>query len=192
MSQVAEQMSEGKLKILKATADLLEEPGQRLTVNRIARQVSVTDAAIYRHYRSKEDIFSALMNYMEANFLTPLGHAQQKDVLTRSEVEAICRQHMDFLIGHPGLARMLLGQANTEASGVSDKVKLLNAKIRSQFAQLLKWGQMKKHFVLKLRPELAADFIYGQLLAVAMACVFDLPAIDDDMRLDMIMQTVFE
>lgn len=187
----AEPISQGKLKILKAVATLLEDPAMRLTISRVARQISVTDAAIYRHYRSKEDIFAALIQYMESNFIAPLNQIQRQGSASHDDIRNLFNQFMEFLAGHPGLARLLLGQGNTEAPGISAKVQLLNAKLRSQLAQLLKWGQMKGDLSLHATPEQGAELIYGQLMTAAMAYVFTMPQLTTEERWETIELALF-
>lgn len=178
----AEALSPGKMKILKAVADLLEDPAAKITINRIAGQCSVTEAALYRHYRSKEDIFQALLAYMETHFLGPLNRVQKQGGETPQQLAMVFNDYMEFFRGHPGLARLFLGHGNTEADGVSDKVQLLNAKIRSQLAMILKWGQAKGTLRSSLTPEQAAELFYGLVVAAAMAQVFNLPQISRDER----------
>ena len=54
------ELSQGQLRILKAVASLLENPAHKITVQRIAQEIHVTDGAIYRHYKSKDDIFQTM------------------------------------------------------------------------------------------------------------------------------------
>lgn len=179
------------MKILKAVATLLEDPSTKITINRIAGQVSVTEAAIYRHYRSKEDIFAALMAYMEMNFITPINAVQQQTTDTYTRLKILFDAYMEFLEGHPGLARLLLGHGNTEAVGVADKAKLLNAKIRSQIALLLKYGAAGGGWRSHLTPEQGAEMFYSLVVAVAMEQMYSLPQLDRQQRWDILATAVF-
>lgn len=163
------QMSDGQLRILKAVATLLEDPSSKITISQIAREVHVTDGAIYRHYRSKEEIFEALMGYMEANLLTPLNDVQKESTDTQRRLSTIFNHYMEFLEGHPGLARLLLGHGATEATQLPARIKLLNAKIRAQLAQMLKFGDAQGALRIGVTPEQAAELLYGLLMGTAMA-----------------------
>lgn len=162
-------MTDGQLRILKAVATLLEDASNKITISQIAREVHVTDGAIYRHYRSKEEIFEALMGYMEANLLTPLNDVQKESSDTKRRLNAIFSHYMEFLEGHPGLARLLLGHGATEATQLPERVKLLNAKIRAQVAQMLKFGDAQGVLRIGVTPEQAAELFYGLLMGTAMA-----------------------
>ncbi len=172
----------GQLKILKAVANLLENPEQRITVNAISRAIHVTEGAIYRHYRSKEEIFEALVSYMEANLLTPLNAAQKEGRDTAQRLEVVYHAFNLFLEGHPGLARLLLGHASTEAPGMAERIKLLNAKIRSQVAQILKFGEAQGDLQAGTDPDAAAELFYGMVVSGAMVQAFSLPQLENTQR----------
>ncbi|MCP5404957.1 MAG: TetR family transcriptional regulator [Pseudomonadaceae bacterium] len=171
------EMSPGQLRILKAVATLLENPANKITVQRIAQEIHVTDGAIYRHYKSKDDIFESIATYMEANLLAPLNKVQQGNEPTAKRLETVFEQHMAFLEGHPGLARMLLGGGTTEAAPMAERMKLLNAKVRAQVAQILKYGEVQGALVRSVSPEQATELFYGLLAATAVAYSFNLPQV---------------
>lgn len=168
-------MSQGQLRILKAVATLLENPATKLTVQRIAQEIHVTDGAIYRHYKSKDDIFESIATYMEANLIGPLNRVQQGAEPIAKKLEMVFEQHMAFLEGHPGLARMLLGGGTTEAVPMAERIKLLNAKVRAQVAQMLKMAEAQQGLVRDVTPEQATELFYGLLTGTAVSYSFGLP-----------------
>lgn len=182
MSTPQQQLSPGKMKILKAVAVLMEDPVNKITINRIAGEVSVTEAAIYRHYKSKQDIFGALMMYLESNFMGPMNHVQNNAKDAYHRLRFLFDTYIDFLDGHPGLARLLLGHASTEAPGVSEQVTLLNAKVRGQLGQILRWGEAKDELQPGVTPEQGAEVFYGLILAAAMCLVCEMPELDRESR----------
>ncbi|MFZ2587915.1 MAG: TetR family transcriptional regulator [Alphaproteobacteria bacterium] len=169
------EMSQGQLRILKAVATLLENPATKITVQRIAQEIHVTDGAIYRHYKSKDDIFESIATYMEANLLGPLNRVQQGSEPIAQKLQMIFEQHMAFLEGHPGLARMLVGGGTTEAAPMAERVKLLNAKVRAQVAQMLKMAEAQQGLVRDVTPEQATEMFYGLLVGTAVSYSFGNP-----------------
>lgn len=170
-------MTTGQLRILKAVATLLENPANRITVQRIAQEIHVTDGAIYRHYKSKDEIFEAIASYMESNLLAPLNAVAKQTENTPKRLEMVFEQHMAFLEGHPGLARLLLGGGSTEAAPMAERLKLLNAKVRAQLAQLLKFGEAQQALANDVSPEQATEMLYGLLVGTAVTYSFGLPQI---------------
>jgi len=176
MTRTTSDLSSGQLRILKAVASLLENPSNKLTVQRIASEIHVTDGAIYRHYKSKDEIFEAIAGYMEANLLGPLNMVPQQTESTPKRLEMIFEQHMAFLEGHPGLARLLLGGGSTESAPLGERLKLLNAKIRAQVVQLLKFGEAQGA-LNGVSPEQATEMFYGLLTGAAVCHSFGLPQV---------------
>lgn len=171
-------LSTGQLRILKAVATLLENPANKITVQRIAQEIHVTDGAIYRHYKSKDDIFEAIASYMESNLLGPLNRVQGGADTTFRKLEIVFEQHMAFLEGHPGLARLLLGGGSTEAGPLAERLKLLNAKVRAQVAQILKMGEVQGVLAHDVSPEQATEVFYGLIVGTALAYSFALPQVN--------------
>ena len=182
----------GQLRILKAVASLLEDPSNKITIARIAQENGVTEAAIYRHYRSKEEIFMSLMAYMEANFLGPLNTIQQETQKTGERLERLYVTYMEFLEGHPGLARLFLGHGANEAPGLAERVKLLNAKVRAQIAQMLRFGQAQEALAKDFNPEQGAEVLYGLIVAAAMAQAYSFPQIENDERWAIFAKTILK
>lgn len=177
MNRATSELTGGQLRILKAVATLLENPATKLTVQRIATEIHVTDGAIYRHYKSKDEIFEAIAGYMEANLLGPLNAAPRQTEHTPKRLELVFEQHMAFLEGHPGLARMLLGGGSTEAGPLAERLKLLNAKVRAQLVQLLKFGEAQGVLQHDVSAEQATEMLFGLMMGTAVCYSFGLPQI---------------
>lgn len=171
------EMTGGQLRILKAVVTLLENPSNKITVQRIAQEIHVTDGAIYRHYKSKDDIFEAIAGYMEVNLLGPLNAVAKQTEHTPRRLEMVFEQHMAFLEGHPGLARLLMGGGSTEAAPLAERLKLVNAKVRAQVAQLFKFGEAQGVLQNDITPEQATELFYGLLTSTAVCYSFGLPQI---------------
>ena len=185
-------LTPGQLRILKAVALLLEDPNNKITISQIAKEIHVTDGAIYRHYRSKDDIFEAILGYMEANLITPLNAVQQQSSDTYRRLEGVFSKYIEFFEGHPGLSRMMLGHGATEAPSVADRVKLLNAKLRSQVSQILKFGQAQGVLRAGISPEQATELFYGLIVSAAMTQAYELPQLSVDARWKVFASAVFK
>lgn len=192
MTAILQDLSPGKLKILKAVSSLLEDPENRITISRIAGKVSVTEAAIYRHYRSKDDIFQALMSYMEANLIAPLNYVQKEIEGSDERLKIVFQKYLDFLEGHPGLARLFLGHGTSEATGVTDKVQMLHAKVRGQILMILRRADAQGDLESKIAPDSAAELFYGLIVGASMAQGFGLPQTEAEDRWSTFAQGVFK
>lgn len=172
----------GQLRILQAVAALLENPSKKMTIANIAAQLQVTEGAIYRHYKSKDDIFAALVNYIETNIITPLNAVQTGSAATQERLQSVFQQYMMFLEGHPGLARLILGHGADIAPGLADRIMLINAKMRAQLAQILKVGQASNHIQSNVTAEQATELFYGLITGAAMSYAFGFPLLPEGQR----------
>lgn len=187
------QLSAGRMKILRAVTELLEEgASQKITINRIAKKNAVTEAALYRHYRSKEDIFSDLFGYIESHFIVPLDSAQRDvNIALERRLENIFNAYATFLEGHPGLARLLVGQSNTEVIGLSEKVALLHAKIRAQLSLMVKRALAEGTLQLGHSPDEVADLFYSAVMSAALATTFSLTQLPTQQRFETLRKAIF-
>ncbi len=192
MTAILQDLSPGKLKILKAVSNLLEDPENRITISRIAGKVSVTEAAIYRHYRSKDDIFQALMAYMEANLIAPLNYVQKEVETSHDRLQVVFQKYLDFLEGHPGLARLFLGHGTSEATGVTDKVQMLHAKVRGQILMILRRADAQGDLEKDVAPDAAAELFYGLIIGASMAQGFGLPQTEASERWAIFAKGIFK
>ena len=126
--------------ILRALAVMLEgEPGQRITIAKLAAEVGVSEAALYRHFPSKARMFEGLIDFIEIAIFTQINliKEQQKDTFVRIE------HIMHFLLGfseqNPGISRTLSGDA---LLGENERLQLrlqhIFSKLESQLKQTLR------------------------------------------------------
>jgi TetR/AcrR family transcriptional regulator len=171
-------LSPGRLKILQAVSTLLEENAVKITTAKIAQKVGVSEAAIYKHYKSKSEIFNALMAYIESHLLTPLNQAQKESNNTKTRLQYIYKTYMEFYEGHPGLGKIVLNQTSSETASIYDSVKTVNAKVRSQLAQICKFGQANGELNANFTAEEIAEVFYSLTSSFALTQSLDLPALD--------------
>lgn len=172
------QLSPGRLKILQAVSTLLEENAVKITTAKIAQKVGVSEAAIYKHYKSKSEIFNALIAYIEAHLLTPLNQAQHESQNTKNRLQYIYKTYMEFFEGHPGLAKIFLNQTSAETASIYDSVQKINIKIRSQLNQICKFGLANKDLKGDYTPEEIAETFYSLIISFALTQSLSVHSID--------------
>jgi TetR/AcrR family transcriptional regulator len=126
--------------ILRALAVMLEgKPGQRITTAKLAAQVGVSEAALYRHFPSKARMFEGLIDFIESAVFTQINliKEQQKQTLTR--VEHLVYFLLGFAEQNPGLTRILMGDALLgENERLQVRIGHLFSKLESQVKQILR------------------------------------------------------
>ena len=173
-----EQLSPGKLKILQAVSTLLEDNSVKITTAKIAQKVGVSEAAIYKHYSSKSDIFDSLIAYIESHLLTPLNQAQAESTSTKNRLQYIYKTYMEFFEGHPGLGKIVLNQTSSETASLFESVKLINSKIRSQLSQICKFGQASGDLNSALSADEVAEAFYAITMNFALTQSLNIQSVD--------------
>ncbi len=103
---------ERKLQILQALATMLEQPkGEKITTAALAARLEVSEAALYRHFASKAQMYEGLIEFIESSVFGLINQitAQQEDGL--SQVQAIAGMLLNFAETNPGMTRVMIGEA---------------------------------------------------------------------------------
>ncbi|RKR04478.1 TetR family transcriptional regulator [Kushneria sinocarnis] len=134
--------------ILQALAHMLEEDrGRRITTAALARQVGVSEAALYRHFPSKAKMFEALIEFIEQSLFERVQRVMEEE----QEPESRCRLVLVLLLGfaekNPGLCRLMTGDALTgENARLRARVAQLFDRLETQLKQVLREGQAREKF----------------------------------------------
>jgi len=103
---------ERKAQILQTLAAMLENPkGERITTALLAARLEVSEAALYRHFASKAQMFEGLIEFIEQTVFTLVNkiQAEEKDAL--KQIEATVATLLGFAQKNPGMTRVLTGDA---------------------------------------------------------------------------------
>ena len=103
---------ERRVQILQTLAAMLEEPGaERITTAALAARLGVSEAALYRHFASKAQMFEGLIEFIETSIFSLLNQ-----IAERNDASAVKARHMvtvllQFAQRNPGMARVMVGDA---------------------------------------------------------------------------------
>jgi AcrR family transcriptional regulator len=93
--------------VIELTAE--QNPGD-ITTAAIAKRMNLTQGALFRHFPSKEAIWQAVMEWVAERLLQRVDKAIQGAASPLVALEAIFLTHIEFVIAHPGVPRMLFGE----------------------------------------------------------------------------------
>ncbi len=103
---------ERKLQILQTLAAMLEQPkGEKITTAALAAKLDVSEAALYRHFASKAQMFEGLIEFIESTvfgLINQIGEQQENGL---AQVQAIGGMLLNFAERNPGMTRVLIGDA---------------------------------------------------------------------------------
>ena len=101
-----------KLQILQALAAMLEQPkGDKITTAALAAHLAVSEAALYRHFASKAQMFEGLIDFIESSVFGVINQIVEKEERGVDQAHAILTMLLSFAANNPGMTRVLIGDA---------------------------------------------------------------------------------
>lgn len=108
--------------ILESLALMLEQsPGARITTANLAKEVGVTEAALYRHFPSKGKMFEGLIEFVEESVFSRINRIMKEEKSSQDKIEGILTLVLAFAEKNPGICRILMGDA---LAGEKDRLRV--------------------------------------------------------------------
>ena len=108
----AAKVGEKKLLILQTIAEMLERPAvEKVTTALLAKQLQVSEAALYRHFASKAQMYEGLIEFIESGVFSVISQIEAKEESGLKQAEAIVTSLLRFAQKNRGLTRVLVGDA---------------------------------------------------------------------------------
>ena len=109
---MASKPGERKLQILQTVAQMLEQPkGEKITTAALAAKLGLSEAALYRHFASKAQMFEGLIEFIEQTVFGLINKIPQEEKSGLRQVEAIMAMLLSFAQKNRGMTRVLTGDA---------------------------------------------------------------------------------
>lgn len=103
---------ERKLQILQALAAMLQNPrSEKITTAALAARLDVSEAALYRHFASKAQMYEGLIEFIETSIFTLINQITQAEEAGQIQVASIAGILLDFAEQNPGMTKVLIGDA---------------------------------------------------------------------------------
>lgn len=137
---MAQQKRNRREEILQALAAMLEtSPGQRITTAKLAANLGVSEAALYRHFPSKARMFEGLIEFVEDTLLGSINLIMEKEKQTLNRCQAILQLILTFAERNPGITRVITGDALMgEHDRLRSRIEDLFNRIEAQLKQVLR------------------------------------------------------
>ncbi|MEN3277394.1 MAG: TetR/AcrR family transcriptional regulator [Massilia sp.] len=101
-----------KLQILQALAAMLEQPkGEKITTAALAAHLAVSEAALYRHFASKAQMYEGLIEFIESSVFGVINQIVEKEERGIDQAYAMLTMLLNFAANNPGMTRVLIGDA---------------------------------------------------------------------------------
>ena len=133
---------ERRVQILQALAQMLEQPGaERVTTAALAARLQVSEAALYRHFASKAQMFEGLIDFIEASVFGLVNQIGERDPAGPARAARIVAMVLQFGEKNPGMARVMVGDALVhEHERLQQRMNQLFDKLEAALRQCLREG----------------------------------------------------
>ncbi len=131
---------ERKLQILQTLATMLEHPkGERITTAALARQLDVSEAALYRHFASKAQMFEGLIGFIEETVFGLINQIVGSEEDGLKQARRIILMLLNFAETNRGMTRVLIGDALVvEDERLTVRMNQMMDRIEASLRQCLK------------------------------------------------------
>ena len=131
---------ERRLQILQTLATMLEHPGgERVTTAALAARIGVSEAALYRHFASKAQMFEGLIDFVEQSCMGLIRQVTDREPEGLEQARRMVSLILQFAEKNPGMCRVMTGDALIhEHERLQQRVNLLMDKIEAQLRQSLR------------------------------------------------------
>jgi TetR/AcrR family transcriptional regulator len=131
---------ERRVQILQTLASMLEQPGaDRVTTAALAAKLDVSEAALYRHFASKAQMFEGLIEFIEQSVFTLVNQITERDESGDAQARKILTVLLQFGEKNPGMTRVMVGDALVfEHERLLARINQFFDRIESQLRQCLR------------------------------------------------------
>ncbi|PIT72592.1 nucleoid occlusion factor SlmA [Limnohabitans sp. JirII-29] len=131
---------ERRAQILQTLASMLEQPGaERITTASLAAKLEVSEAALYRHFASKAQMFEGLIDFIESSLFTLINQIAEREGDGADKAARMVTVLLQFGEKNPGMARVMVGDALVfEHERLHQRMNQLFDRIESALRQVLR------------------------------------------------------
>jgi TetR/AcrR family transcriptional regulator len=131
---------ERRIQILQTLASMLEQPGaERVTTAALASQLDVSEAALYRHFASKAQMFEGLIEFIETSVFSLVNQIAEREQNPSARLGKTIAMVLQFGEKNPGMCRVMTGDALVyEHVRLQERMNQLFDKLESSFKQSLR------------------------------------------------------
>ncbi|MEK8049951.1 nucleoid occlusion factor SlmA [Ideonella sp. DXS22W] len=131
---------ERRVQILHTLAAMLEQPGaERITTAALAARLEVSEAALYRHFASKAQMFEGLIEFIETSVFTLVNQITERETDGAAQARRIVAMVLQFGEKNPGMVRVMVGDALVfEHERLTARMNQFFDRVESQLRQSLR------------------------------------------------------
>ena len=165
---MAEKTGERRDQILQTLAQMLENPaGEKVTTAALAARIKVSEAALYRHFKGKAEMFEGLIEFIEQTLFALINRITGEEKSGLRQIEGILSVLLGFAQKNRGMTRVLIGDALVnEDERLQKRINQLHDRLEAALKQALRFGVSQKEIAAEVdvaaQANLLMSFITGR------------------------------
>ncbi len=139
---MAAKRGDRKLQILQTLAEMLQAPAaEKITTAGLAARIEVSEAALYRHFASKAQMFEGLIEFIEETLFSLINKITSEEKSGLKQIEAITVMLLGFAQKNRGMTRVLIGDALVhENERLQLRINQLHDRVEATLKQALRFA----------------------------------------------------
>jgi len=165
---MAGRTGERKTQILQALAQMLETPAaSKVTTAALAARLEVSEAALYRHFSGKAQMFEGLIDFIEQTLFGLINKIVSEEKSGLRQLEATVAVLLGFSQKNRGMTRVLIGDALvSEDERLQQRINQLHDRIEATLKQALRFGVTQRELHAEIdvtaQANLVMSFVAGR------------------------------
>lgn len=165
---MSEKTGDRKHQILQTLAQMLEDPaGEKATTAALAKRLDVSEAALYRHFRGKAEMFEGLIEFIEQTLFALINKITGEEKSGLRQLEAIIGVMLAFAQKNRGMTRVLVGDALVnEDERLQTRINQLHDRLEAAVKQALRFGisqrELAQEVDITAQANLIMSFVTGR------------------------------
>jgi TetR/AcrR family transcriptional regulator len=137
---------ERRLQILQTLAGMLETPkGEKVTTAALAARLDCSEAALYRHFASKAQMYDGLIEFIEQSLFGVINQITSEETAGFRQIELILGLLLNFAHKNRGMTRVLIGDALVnENERLQLRINQLHDRLEATLKQSLRFAATQK------------------------------------------------
>lgn len=157
---------ERRLEILKALAQMLEAAKwERITTAALAEKLDVSEAALYRHFASKAQMFEGLIEFIEETLFGLINKITSEEASGVKQLEGVLSVLLAFPRKNPGMTRVLIGDALVnEDERLQARINQLMDRVEATLKQSLRIAATRAEIAQDTDPAVHANLLLAYVV----------------------------
>ena len=157
-----------KLQILQTLAAMLEDPkGEKVTTAALAARLDVSEAALYRHFASKAQMFEGLIEFIETTVFGLINEISMKEPSGLKQARSIIAMLLDFAQTNRGMTRVLIGDALVNENErlqerMNQMFERIEASLKQSYRLAVTEHELPESFDPASRASMVVAFVIGR------------------------------